>query len=72
MTTRNQVVIAIVGAAVAGIVFGLLAAPEKGKETRKKIRERTGKWVDDMGRLISQKQPVEHLTKKMKKAKKNM
>ena len=72
MTTRNQVVIAIVGAAVAGIVFGLLAAPEKGKETRKKIRERTGKWVDDMGKLISQKQPVEQLTKKMKKAKNNM
>jgi gas vesicle protein len=72
MTTRNQVVIAIVGAAVAGIVFGLLAAPEKGKETRKKIREKTGKWVDDMGRLISQKHPVEQVTKKMKKAKRNM
>lgn len=72
MTTRNQVVIAIVGAAVAGIVFGLLAAPEKGKETRKKIKETTGKWVDEMGRLISRKQPIEQLTKKMKKAKKNM
>lgn len=51
MTTRNKVVLGILGAAAAGVVIGLLIAPEKGKDMRKKIRKTAGDWADNLSHL---------------------
>lgn len=34
-----HVIAAVIGGAIAGVAVGLLAAPEKGEDTRKKILE---------------------------------
>jgi gas vesicle protein len=51
MTTRNKVLLGIVGAAAAGVIIGLLLAPEKGKDTRKKIKKTAGEWADSLTQL---------------------
>jgi gas vesicle protein len=53
MTTRNKLLVGILGAAAAGIVIGLLIAPDKGKEMRKKIRKTAGDWADNLSQLWS-------------------
>ena len=51
MTTRNKVLLGILGAAAAGVVVGLLIAPDKGSETRRKIKSKAGDWADSLGHL---------------------
>ncbi|TXJ22844.1 MAG: YtxH domain-containing protein [Chitinophagaceae bacterium] len=51
MTTRNKVLLGILGAATAGVVIGLLIAPDKGSETRKKIKNKAGDWADSLSHL---------------------
>ena len=54
MTSRNKVVLGILGAAAAGVVIGLLIAPEKGQEIRNKIKRTAGDWADNLTSLWSQ------------------
>lgn len=51
MSTQSKVLIGILGAAAAGVVIGLLVAPEKGADMRQKIRKTAGGWVDSLGHL---------------------
>jgi gas vesicle protein len=53
MTTKSKVLLGILGAAAAGVVIGLLIAPEKGKDMRKKIRKTADNWADNLGHLWS-------------------
>jgi len=53
MTSTTKVVLGILGAAAAGVVIGLLIAPEKGSEMRARIKKTTGGWVDQLGDLIN-------------------
>jgi gas vesicle protein len=53
MTTKSKVLLGILGAAAAGVVIGLLVAPEKGKDMRKKIRKTADDWADNLGHLWS-------------------
>jgi gas vesicle protein len=39
MTTGTKVVLGILGAAAAGVVIGMLIAPEKGSEMRKRVQK---------------------------------
>ena len=48
MTTRTKVILGLVGAAAAGVIVGLLVAPEKGADMRKKVGDTAGDWA---GRL---------------------
>lgn len=50
MSTKKIITAALVGAA-AGAVLGILFAPDKGSETRKKIAKKTG----DLGDSVKQK-----------------
>ena len=43
----------ILGAAAAGVVIGLLVAPEKGTEMRKRITKKAGNLADSMSHLWS-------------------
>ena len=45
MTTGTKVVLGILGAAAAGVVIGMLIAPEKGSEMRTRIKQTAGDWV---------------------------
>jgi len=51
MTNKSKVLLGILGAAAAGVVIGLLVAPEKGKDMRKKLRKTVGEWTDELGNL---------------------
>jgi len=51
MNTTSKVVLGILGAAAAGVVIGMLLAPEKGKETRKKLKKTAEDWADKASSL---------------------
>ena len=51
MNTNSKVVLGILGAAAAGVVIGMLLAPEKGEETRKKLRKTAEDWADSVSNL---------------------
>lgn len=60
MTTKNKVLLGILGAAAAGVVIGLLIAPEKGKDMRKKIRKTAGDWADNLSQMWTRGKNVVH------------
>jgi gas vesicle protein len=72
MTTGTKVFIGILGAAAAGLVVGLLIAPDKGTETRKRIAETTGDWADQVNNVFrktrNQYSELKHKAKNMKAA----
>lgn len=65
MTTKSKIALGILGAAAAGVVIGLLLAPEKGSETRKKIKQTAGGWAESLGHLFDRgKEELENLKEK--------
>jgi gas vesicle protein len=52
MNTKNKVLLGVLGAAAAGVVIGLLIAPEKGSEMRQKIKKTAGDWADNLTHLF--------------------
>lgn len=53
MTTKSKVILGIVGAAAAGVVIGLLLAPEKGADLRTKVKNRAGDWAGHLSDLFT-------------------
>ena len=53
MTTKSKIILGIVGAAAAGVVVGLLLAPEKGTDLRKTIKNTAGGWADHLTDLFA-------------------
>ena len=51
MNTKSKMVLGILGAAAAGVVIGMLLAPEKGKETRKKLKKTAEDWAESVSHL---------------------
>lgn len=52
MTKNSKLVLGILGAVTAGVAIGMLLAPEKGKDIRKKIKKTTDKWGDSLTHLF--------------------
>jgi gas vesicle protein len=52
MNTKSKVVLGILGAAAAGVVIGLLIAPEKGSDMRKKLKKTASGWADNLSHLF--------------------
>lgn len=70
MTTGTKVVLGILGAAAAGVAIGMLIAPEKGSDMRKRIQRSAGDWVDNLSNLFRQgKEELEDLTDRGRQAK---
>lgn len=53
MNSTGKVLLAIVGAAAAGAIIGMLVAPEKGSDLRKKITDTTGDWASQLNQLLA-------------------
>ena len=52
MSTTGKFLLGILGAAAAGAVVGMLIAPDKGTETRKKMVEGIGKFAIDLANVL--------------------
>ena len=69
MTTRTKVILGVVGAAAAGVLIGLMIAPEKGTDLRKRVKDTAGDWAGHLTDLFSNaKDELGNLTKKGSKA----
>lgn len=53
MSAKTKLVLGLVGAAAAGVVVGLLLAPDSGAATRKKITSTAGDWGSHLSDLFS-------------------
>ena len=53
MTTKSKIILGLVGAAAAGVVVGILLAPEKGSDLRKGIGKKAGDWADHLTDLFA-------------------
>ena len=70
MNTKAKIAAGLLGAVAAGVVIGLLLAPEKGSETRKKLKKKAGSWADTIGHLFSHdKEDGEYIKEKVKQGK---
>lgn len=54
MTSTTKVVLAVVGAAAAGAVIGLLLAPEKGSDMRQKVKDAANDWACQLADLFAE------------------
>jgi gas vesicle protein len=54
MNSTGKVILAIIGAAAAGAVIGMLVAPEKGSDLRKRITDATGDLSNQLSQLLAQ------------------
>ncbi|HUC80797.1 MAG TPA: YtxH domain-containing protein [Flavisolibacter sp.] len=65
MSAKTKLVLGLVGAAAAGVVVGLLLAPDSGTATRKKITGTASDWGSHLGDLFSSaKDGVSNLRRK--------
>lgn len=70
MTTKQKVALGVLGAAAAGVAIGLLIAPGKGSDTRKKVKTKAKDWADSLSTLfVRGKHAVEELESKGRNAK---
>jgi gas vesicle protein len=46
--SRGKIILGVLAGAVVGSIIGILFAPDKGKETRKKIVTKSGEYVDEL------------------------
>jgi gas vesicle protein len=53
MATTSKVLLGILGAAAAGVVIGLLTAPEKGSDMRGRITKKANDLGKNLGNLFS-------------------
>jgi gas vesicle protein len=49
---NGKVIVSLLAGATAGIVAGLLLAPETGEDARKNIRDSASKWGGSLGKLV--------------------
>jgi hypothetical protein len=70
MTTTSKIVLGVFGALAAGVAIGLLLAPEKGKDTREKIKKTAGGWAESLSQLFTQAEGgIDELKRTVKKQK---
>jgi gas vesicle protein len=50
--TNTKLILGILGAAAAGLVIGMMIAPEKGTDLRANIKRTADDWVDEISQWI--------------------
>ena len=53
MSTGSKIALGIIGAMAAGVVIGLLVAPEKGTDLRKRLKKNISSWGEQLSDFIS-------------------
>jgi len=53
MTNKSKIILGLVGAAAAGVIVGLVLAPEKGSDMRRKLKDTAGDWADHLTDLFA-------------------
>jgi gas vesicle protein len=53
MTSNTKIILGIVAAAAAGAAVGILLAPEKGSELRRKIKTSFDEVIEDVAELLA-------------------
>ncbi|MES2328884.1 MAG: YtxH domain-containing protein [Bacteroidota bacterium] len=53
MTSTSKIILGVVGAAAVGIAIGMLLAPEKGADIRKKISDTANDLAGKVGDMIT-------------------
>jgi gas vesicle protein len=53
MKGSAKITLGILGALAAGVTIGLMIAPQKGSETRKRLKKKAENWVDQLGSVLS-------------------
>jgi gas vesicle protein len=65
MSNKTKLILGLVGAASVGVLVGLLLAPEKGTDLRKKVGKTAGDWAGQLSDIFSRaKNEVGNLTNK--------
>lgn len=52
MTNTTKIVLGITGAVAAGVIIGLMLAPEKGVDTRKKVADTASDWASQLSDIF--------------------
>ena len=50
--SKGKVIFSLIAGATAGIMAGLLLAPETGDDTRSNLRKSASKWGSDLSKLV--------------------
>jgi gas vesicle protein len=53
MTSNTKIILGMLAAAAAGAAIGVLMAPEKGSELRRKIKDGIDEVMEDMSELLA-------------------
>ncbi len=53
MKNSGNIFIGIIAAATAGVIIGMLIAPEKGEDLRKNIKDSAGDWAKKLSQFIT-------------------
>lgn len=73
MNSSTKVIIGIVGAAAAGAVIGMLLAPDKGTEIRRKVKDTANDWACQLADLFAEgKTELNNLKNKASKTAKDL
>ena len=52
MTKGRKILLGVLSAAAAGVAIGILIAPEKGKDMRKKLKKTANDWADNLSHIF--------------------
>jgi gas vesicle protein len=53
MSSTSKIILGMLAAAAAGAAIGILLAPEKGSDTRQKLKDNFNTWIDELNGMIS-------------------
>lgn len=53
MTTKTKILLGVVGGVALGVGIGLLLAPEKGSDLRRKLGDTAGGWADQLSDIFA-------------------
>lgn len=53
MNNNTKLLVGILGAAAAGLVIGMMIAPEKGSDLRRNLKQTADGWIDELSNWVN-------------------